>query len=258
MIAVLIAGGKAGPKDPLRDLTRSGFKALLDLNGRPMAQWTLDALDASPSVEAILVVGLPEGSLQSGRKPLSFLDDQGGIIQNLLAGARRVAQEYPAQTHALSVSADIPGILPEMVEWVAARVLEAPDNDLYYNVVSRQTIERVFPGSRRTYLRFKDVEVCGGDLNAIRLSLMKSFNPLFYELVELRKNPLRQAAILGYDTLLGILLRVLTCDQAVARVTRRLGVKGVALHCPYAEIGMDVDKPFQYEMMRDYLNRRNG
>jgi hypothetical protein len=45
-------------------------------------------------------------------------------------------------------------------------------------------------------------------------------------------------------------------DEAVKKVTARLHMTGRAIVCPYAEIGMDVDKPNQLELMRaDLANR---
>lgn len=118
-------------------------------------------------------------------------------------------------------------------------------------------MEARYPGSRRTYVRLKGLEVCGGDLNAIRLSLAAEDNPLWARLIEARKSPLRQAALIGFDTLLLLLLRRLTLEDAAARVCRRLGLRGLALLCPYAEIGMDVDKPFQLELVREDLLREH-
>jgi hypothetical protein len=41
-------------------------------------------------------------------------------------------------------------------------------------------------------------------------------------------------------------------------ISKRLNLSGKAIVCPFAEIGMDVDKPHQLEIMRHYLNRRNA
>jgi hypothetical protein len=61
---------------------------------------------------------------------------------------------------------------------------------------------------------------------------------------------------MGFDTLLLILLRMITLDEAVKKLTTRLHMTGKAIVCPYAEIGMDVDKPNQLELMRaDLANR---
>ncbi len=61
--------------------------------------------------------------------------------------------------------------------------------------------------------------------------------------------------MIGLGTLLLILLRQLTLDQAVKRVCKRLGITGRAVRVPFAEIGMDVDKPFQFEMVQADLLR---
>jgi hypothetical protein len=36
----------------------------------------------------------------------------------------------------------------------------------------------------------------------------------------------------------------------------RLNITGKAVVCPYAEVGMDVDKPHQLEIMREDLKKR--
>jgi hypothetical protein len=52
------------------------------------------------------------------------------------------------------------------------------------------------------------------------------------------------------------MLRRIDLDQAVRMVSKRLNIKGRGLVCPYAEIGMDVDKPVQLEMIRADLMRK--
>ena len=117
-------------------------------------------------------------------------------------------------------------------------------------------MENRFPGSRRTYTRFKDAEVCGGDLNAFRTRLLTSDGGLWRELIESRKNVLKQAAIIGYGTLIKLMLRQLTIPEAVSRVSKRLELKARAVSCPYPEIGMDVDKPYQLEILQRDLAAR--
>jgi molybdopterin-guanine dinucleotide biosynthesis protein A len=253
--AILTAGGMTRPGEPLYALTGLGYKALLDLNGQPMAQYTLDALNAAPCIERIVMVGLPPDHPLHSQRPLVSLPDAGDMVANILSGAHEIARLDPTATHALIVSADIPALSGEMVEWMIDQV-EALDAEIYYNVIERRVMEARFPGSKRTYVRLKGLEVCGGDLNAIRLSLTQEDNPLWARLIAARKNPIQQASIVGFDTLLLLLLRQLTLQDALRAVCRRLGLRGQALVCPYAELGMDVDKPFQLEIMRQALAGR--
>ncbi len=257
MNAIVTAGGVCKPDEPLYPLTGSGFKSMLDISGRPMIQYVLDALNQARHVDQIFVVGLPQELLLESRKPLHMLADRGDMVGNILAGAREITARFPGETYALAVAADIPAVTGEMADWVAERVLEA-DYELYYNVIERQVMEARYPGSRRTYIHLKGMECCGGDLNAIRLSLAAADNPFWDRLIAARKSPLRQAAMVGYDTLFLLLLRQLSLHEAELAADRKLGIRTKALRCPYAEVGMDVDKPFQLEIVREDLARRHG
>jgi hypothetical protein len=75
------------------------------------------------------------------------------------------------------------------------------------------------------------------------------------KLLAARKNPLRQASILGYDTLFFLLLRQMSLNVAAQTAGRKLGITGKAVLSPFPEMGMDVDKPMQLEMVTSYLER---
>jgi len=230
---------------------------MLDVNGRPMIQYVLDALNGSAQIENIVVVGLPPDNLLESSRPLVLLEDHGDMVANILAGASKLAALDPAATHCLVVSSDIPAITSAMVDWLIEQVGQS-DHEIYYNVIERKVMEARYPGSRRTYVHLKGVQVCGGDMNAIRISLASSDNSLWDRLIEARKSPLRQAALIGYDTLFLLLLRRLSVQEAEVAVSRKMGFRGRAILCPYAEMGMDVDKPFQLEIMREDLAGRHG
>jgi molybdopterin-guanine dinucleotide biosynthesis protein A len=257
MDVILTAGGTSRPKDPLYPLTGGGYKAMLDINGKPMIQYVLDALNACDKIERIIMVGLPPDNLLESAKMLSTLEDHGDMVANILAGARELIRLDPAATYALIVSSDIPSVTGSMIDWVIERVQES-DDEIFYNVIERKVMEARFPNSRRTYVHLKNLDLCGGDLNAVRLSIASSENPLWDRLIEARKSPLRQAALIGYDTLFLLLLGRLSLDEAAKAVSRRIGIRARAILCPYAELGMDVDKPFQLEIMRKDLAGPNA
>jgi hypothetical protein len=154
------------------------------------------------------------------------------------------------------VSADIPSVLPEHVNWVVEMCSQS-DLDVYYNVIPRPVMEKRFPGSKRSYTRLKDIEVCGGDLNVVHTRSVAGNDALWNRIIASRKNALKQAALIGYDTLFLLLLRQITLEVAVKKVTQRVNLTGKALVSPYAELGMDVDKPHQLELMRADLARRS-
>jgi len=124
------------------------------------------------------------------------------------------------------------------------------DHDIYYSVVSRQVMEKRYPNSNRSYTHLKEAEVCGGDMNVIRALTVTKNEELWKKIIDARKSVLKQASLIGFSTLLLLLLRRLDLESGVKRVTERLDITGRVLFSPYAEIAMDVDKPHQLEILR--------
>jgi GTP:adenosylcobinamide-phosphate guanylyltransferase len=251
MNAVVLAGDSCGPENLLFNYTQGKPKALVDVAGKPMAQWVLDALAGAESVEEVLVVGLEAKCGLTCSKPLHFLPYNGSMLENIKSGIQHTSQLNPKACHTLIVSCDIPAITPEIVDWRVNTALEY-DADIDYVVVERRTMEKRFPGANRSYVRLKDVELCGGDINVARIALLEHEH-LWLQIIAARKNAFKQAALIGIDVLLLLLLKRISLQDAEHRVSKRLGVKGRACISPYAEVAMDVDKPHQLELMRSDL-----
>jgi CTP:molybdopterin cytidylyltransferase MocA len=254
--AVITAGGVPKPNDPLYPVTQGKSKALLPIGGRPMVQWVLDALDGSPLVGRIVVVGLaPSEAALTSRKELVYLPNAGSMIGNAQAGLKQIMALNPSAKKAVIASADIPCLTSAMVDWMINTCL-ASDHEIYYGLISQADMEKRFPGSRRSYFAIKEGRFCGSDIIMISTALASDYNPAWNEIVGARKNILRQASVIGFDTLLLMLLRQMTIPEAERRAQTKLGVKGRILLDPYAETGMDVDKPRQYEQVRRDLEAR--
>lgn len=254
MQAVITAGSQPSLKDPLYQFTQGGYKALLEIAGKPMIQWIIDALNEAGCVSQIVVIGLPRFTGLDSTIPLTLLPDSGGLVANVRAGLQEVKRSQPEAKHVMLLSSDVPGVTAEMLNWLAARAVES-DKDLSYLVIEKAVMEKRYPGSRRTFLPLKDVEVCGGDVLMLSTRLADDQNPVWDKLIASRKSPLQQAALLGYDTLFMILLRQMTLEKAGEMIGKRLGITARALLCPFAEMGMDVDKPHQFELMTADLSK---
>lgn len=252
MDAIVLAGGRIEFEEFREPSAAGGLKCLLDVGGKPMVQWVLDALSAARSVERVVVVGLPSATELRCAKPLTLLPAQGDMIASIRAAAALLLRERPDAEHALIASADAPLITGEMVDWLAEDV-RAHGDDLTICAVERWRMEERFPGSKRTYIRLQDVEVCGGDLNACRLSVTQQRVDLAERLSQARKQPWRLALFIGPGTLLALMQGRLTLEQATRAISRRLGVQVRVALSPYPEIGMDVDKPGQLAMVREEL-----
>jgi len=256
MDAIVTAGGVPLPEEPLYDATQGHPKAMVDVAGKPMVQWVLDAISESSNIENVIIVGLTDKSGLKCSKKMYFVSNQGKMVENLQAGAKKVLEVNEKAEYVLIASSDIPGITGEMVDWVVKTELEEKV-DIVYNVIQREVMEKRYPESNRTWTKLSDMEVCGGDLNAARISMIVDDDTELWEkITNSRKNPLKQAALIGYGTALMLLAGRLSLQDAETRVMSRMNISGRAIVCPYAEVSMDVDKPHQLEIMRADLTKK--
>ncbi|MEN6300311.1 MAG: NTP transferase domain-containing protein, partial [Anaerolineaceae bacterium] len=144
MDAIVTAGGVPQPGEPLYEYTRGEYKALLDVAGKPMVQWVLDALDEAKNVEKVVLVGLPEDRGIKSKKLAAILPNQGDMLENIRSGVTRLLELSPQAHHTLVVSSDIPAITGEMIDWIVDVTMQT-DEDIYYNVIEQDVMEKRFP-----------------------------------------------------------------------------------------------------------------
>ncbi len=254
MDVIVTAGGIPQPNDPLYAYSSGDSKALIDVAGKPMIQWVLDALGEAKQIRNIIIIGLSPKSNISSKKPLHFVSNQGRMLNNIVAGVNKALELNAEAKYVMIASSDIPSLKANMVDWLIKKAMRTKD-DLYYGVVPREIMEKRFPASKRTYTRLKDVEVCGADVNITHVRMATQHLDTWEELIGNRKSPLKQASVIGLDTLIQVATHSITLDDLVARVSDRIGINGRAIVWDQAEPGMDVDKPFQLEIMRKDLAR---
>jgi GTP:adenosylcobinamide-phosphate guanylyltransferase len=252
MDAIVIAGGIPSPEDPLYEFVKGDAKALVDVAGKPMVQWVLDALGSARQVDNVIIVGLSSKTELSCQKPLHFVSNQGRMLANIVSGVNKALELNKKTQYVLIVSSDIPAVKPEHVDWLVETCMQTKD-DLYYGVCPRDVMETRFPNSKRTYTHLKDMDVCGADMNITHVRMATEHLDMWETLIGSRKSPLRQAGIIGFGTLFALLTRRLTLEDALTRVCERIGIKGRAIVWEHAEPCMDVDKPHQLELMRNDL-----
>jgi molybdopterin-guanine dinucleotide biosynthesis protein A len=255
MDAIVLAGGIPQPKDPLYAYSNGDSKALIDVAGKPMVQWVLDALGESKHVQNVILIGLSSKSDVTCKKPMHFISNQGRMLANIVAGVNKSLELDKKTKYVLVVSSDIPALKPEMVDWLVDTAMQTKD-DLYYGVCTREVMETRFPESKRTFTKLKDIELCGADINITHVRMTTEHLDLWESLIGNRKSPLKQASLVGLDTLFQVATRSIGLEDLVEKVCKRIGIKGRAIIWPHAEACMDVDKPHQLEMMRADLEKQ--
>jgi molybdopterin-guanine dinucleotide biosynthesis protein A len=254
MDAIVTAGGIPQPGDRLYAYSNGDSKALIDIAGKPMVQWVLDALGDAQEVDNVIVIGLTHKSGLTCKKPLHYISNQGRMLANIVAGVNKSLELNKKTEYVLIVSSDIPAIKSDMVDWLVQTTMQTRD-DIYYGVCPREVMEGRFPTSKRTYTKLKDMEVCGADMNIIHVSMATEHLDTWEKLIGNRKSPLASAAVIGFDTLFQLFTRQFTLQGLVDRASERIGIKGRIVIWDKAEPCMDVDKPHQLEIMREALTQ---
>ncbi|NOH04746.1 MAG: NTP transferase domain-containing protein [Chloroflexi bacterium] len=255
MNAIVTAGGIPQPGDPLYIYSNGDSKALIDVAGKPMVQWVLDALSGAGTVDQVIVIGLSPKSGLTCKKPTHYISNQGRMLANIVAGVNKSLELSPNGEYVLIVSSDIPALKADMVDWLVKTSMQTRE-DLYYGVCPREVMEARFPTSNRTYTKLKDMEVCGADINISHVRMATEHLDTWEQLIGNRKSPLRQAAIIGLGTAFKYLTGQYNLQELVETVTRRIGITGRPIIWDRAEPCMDIDKPHQLDLLREDLARQ--
>ncbi|RME80394.1 MAG: hypothetical protein D6775_16320 [Caldilineae bacterium] len=247
--ALVLAGYTPAKPDPLALAMGRHRKALLPIAGKPMVYWIVKALRESPRVGTIAIVGIgPEDNIDFGTEVL-FVPNQTRHFDNIMTGIRALQEAVPDLDYLLITSADIPLLKAETVDWFV-RECEKLGADFLYSIVEKDVMEGQYPGAARSYVPMAEGKFCGGDLFFVRAAVAHNNDQLVRDLLERRKSAFQQVRLAGFRAVVKFLFRRLSIADAEKIARRLVQCDARAIISPYADLGMDVDKPHQLEMVR--------
>jgi GTP:adenosylcobinamide-phosphate guanylyltransferase len=235
--AIVLAGSRPG-RDAFAESFGTDLKALIPLAGEAMVRRPVKALLASDSVARVIVMSqAPERIAAELPEDLriAVMESQGTIAATLLNLCDDASVGWPL----LVTTADHALLDSATVDEVCRGASEA---DLAIGVVERSNLMRRLPSTRRTWLKFRGGAYTGANLFALRSPAVAPAIELWRAAEQDRKKGWRLLSLFGPAVLLGAGLRLLSIDDVLARVGRKLGlaVKAIRLSNPIA--GVDVDK----------------
>lgn len=249
MDCLVLAGGTPKPGDSLYEETGGRPKALIDLDGRPLVQWVVEALDEADSIDRIVLVGLEAESSPTSAKPLVRIPGGGSWSDNFFAGAQWMVANPTADPWAAYCASDVPLISGEMVDRFLARA-GGDDLDVRAGLVHRDVLERRFPQVRESYLRLREGPCVAADVAAFRPSEAARVRGELEELAPRRKSAWRQAAKVGPGFVLRYLLGRLSVPALESRLARAFAVRAHIDLVDDPELGLDVDGPVNLAICR--------
>ena len=216
------------------------------------------ALAQSRFVERIVIIGLGSADVNNfagidfSDHPVHYLPDQGGMFDNVVHSFEWLAKTQAEECYALLLTGDIPLLTGAMLDWFV-NACQPLTQDVYWGIVEKQTMEATFPNSKRSYLRLVEGQFCSGDLFLGKISVPLKRQVLIQQMLANRKSVIQQLRLLGISMIVKFLLHRLRLPDLLGRVHQILNLTGGAIILPFAEVGMDVDKPHQLAQVLAYL-----
>lgn len=229
-------------------------KSFLPINGKPMVEYVLDALRESPLINKISIIG-PSDLLKEhlGDKIDHYMEDRGSLFDNVKAGTKPFANDQAV----LIVTSDIPMITGWMITDFVQRCMDQ-GGDFCYPIVEKKLNEKRFPGVERTYIRLKDGTYTGGNVIYLNPAVIGSCEEFAKKIIAFRKQPLKTGKMLGVKFLAGLMLGMLTVPKVEERFRKLLNIQASAIIVSYPEIGNDVDKPSDLDMVIQYFRTQSA
>ncbi|RKR06944.1 GTP:adenosylcobinamide-phosphate guanylyltransferase [Kushneria sinocarnis] len=241
----LVLAADRGASDPVALDAGTRCKALAPIAGVAMLERVLGALETSRDVGRIHLAGPPRAIVDAepalaemlGADERYWHDSRSSPSASAAAALDEIERERPVllttADHALLDGA----MVDEFLESARARGL-----DFAVALVRHETIMARFPEMRRTATRFADGAVCGCNLFAFMTPAGRELAGFWQRVENSRKKPWRViAGTLGMRGALRYLAGRLTLEEALNRLSSRLGVRIGAVMLERPEAAVDVD-----------------
>ncbi|HEU5285018.1 MAG TPA: nucleotidyltransferase family protein [Sphingomicrobium sp.] len=235
--ALVLAGSRPG-RDPFAASHGTDLKALIPVGGEPMVRRPVAALLASERIGQVRVLAqqAPRIAQALPADPRLTVEPSAGTIATTL---ERVCADPATRWPLLVTTADHALLDTAMIDDFCDRSAQA---DIAIAVVERKALLDRLPATRRTWIAFRGGAWSGANLFLLRSPKVAPAIALWRSVEQDRKKGWRLLWAMGPALFLGSVLRLLTLDQALGRIGRRLGldVRAVAMANPLAAV--DVDK----------------
>lgn len=249
------AGGLAKPFDcvvmagsinriPLYHGNRPGRKALVELLGRPLIAYVLDALTAARGVDRILVVGAPEVLAFASKWPrVEGVPEGRSLVDNAWRGLEAARTE-----RVLFCNPDQPLLRTEMVDWFVDRAAQV-DADVVTSWAAIESLGRYTEGEHK-FAAFGDGQFAHGNVFLVRKEFpdKRAVRGRLDRLYKARKSKVRFAWELGPALFGRFLIALVTGRLPTLADTLRIGGErfGITVRpvvCPHVELVLDTDEP---------------
>ena len=257
MTTIVLAGDRT-KEDSLINHSGVNCKALIDIDGTPMVRRVINALQSSKVIDKIVLAG-PQASELASDRTLSEWVEEGKVEwrppeHSPSTSAYEAMHSLDLEERVLLTTADHPLLTPEIVDAFGRQSL-ADDVDVTVGLAPYALVQEAYPDMKKTVLRFADGEFCGCNLFAFVTPEGRRAASFWRKIEQQRKKPLVVIGLLGWWAVLRYRLGLLPLEEALAKLSKRLGLRLRVVILPYANAAVDVDSISDLAMVRRSFSR---
>lgn len=251
--AVILAGG--GMDESLIGVSNAPNKAFIDVAGKPMVQYVIEAARAVPHIRRIALGAEKKHLPESLSAMADFIAMPGQTILQSLRSAIDVLNPKPHMV--LVMPSDLVLLTPEALTDFINRSIDSKA-DITYGYLSKKDSEDRFPDVNHTYVRIDGGFYCGTGLFMMSPGAADRFENFFSTLTSNRKNPLALAGALGLGFIVKYVMGNLKVSDAEERVKVLMGgTVGRGIQTSYPEAAFNVDAPNELAIARRILEKKS-
>jgi GTP:adenosylcobinamide-phosphate guanylyltransferase len=249
--AVVLAADR-GPNDPVARAAGVRCKSLTPVGGKPMVVRVFDALTASQHIGMRILCGPPKSIVDSEPELVAIIaSPEVKWFENQTtpsSSAFQVLQSLPVETPVLLTTADHALLSPRIIDYFCSAA-RASGCDVIVGLARHATVTAAYPETRRTAIRLQDGAYCGCNLFAFLTPRSRTAANFWRRVENQRKKPLRLIRVLGWLAILRYLLGLLSLEEALERISQRLGFKAGAVIIPFPQAAVDVDSVSDWKLV---------
>lgn len=248
--AVIIAGGVIRNPELLQ-FVGVDCRAMIDLLGKPMAQWTAEAVKGAQGIGRVVLIGRPDlrqTPIASAADEL--LDEGADEVENLFRGIAAL----PRADWIYMSAGDVPLVTSEAIEDLLRNApLEA---DVIYPIVNMEDIEQAYPTRHLTCAKLPEGRWTGASCFLFRPAAVIENRRWVQAVFGARRNNWQLMRMWGLGFGIRAWLGRVSIPEVEARCSEILHLRARAYRSRYADLCMDVDYPPDVALIRECLKQR--
>lgn len=248
--AVILAGGRS---TWLQQECGTDIRCLAKINNKRILDYLTEALRDSGRIRRIMLA-VPDNAVAAEQLPEGV--EMCSAAEDMPSTAKKAAEALQSTEKLLFVCDDIPLLSGAAINDFLAQCEQYPEKQVFYPIIPEQACKANFPGGKRTYVKLADGIFTGGNMMVIDAAIIPKGMTKAREIYSKRKKPLELCKWLGWSFILKFLLRRLDTEAAEQRTTYLLDLPSKVIVTEYPEVGMDVDKAADWQLVKKYLMKK--